>query len=82
MSEKRRDNKGRVLRSGESQRPDGKYEFKYADTKGERRSVYSWRLVNTDSLPPGKYACEPLRDIEKRIRKDIEEAMISFCIIQ
>lgn len=33
MAEKRRDNKGRVLRSGESQRSDGKYEYKYADSK-------------------------------------------------
>ena len=31
MAEKRRDNKGRVLRAGESQRPDGKYEYKYAE---------------------------------------------------
>ena len=30
MAEKRRDNKGRVLRAGESQRSDGKYEYKYA----------------------------------------------------
>ena len=29
VNEKRRDNKGRVLRNSESQRPDGKYEFKY-----------------------------------------------------
>ena len=28
VNEKRRDNKGRVLRNSESQRPDGKYEFK------------------------------------------------------
>lgn len=27
VNEKRRDNKGRVLRNSESQRPDGKYEF-------------------------------------------------------
>ena len=44
MAEKRRDNKGRVLRAGESQRPDGKYEYKYADSNGERHSVYSWKL--------------------------------------
>ena len=49
MAEKRRDNKGRVLRAGESQRPDGKYEYKYADSNGERHSVYSWKLVATDS---------------------------------
>ena len=29
MSEKRRDNKGRVLRNGESQRKDGRFMYKY-----------------------------------------------------
>ena len=43
MAEKRQDNKGRVLRAGESQRSDGKYEYKYADSNSERHSVYSWR---------------------------------------
>ena len=41
MSEKRRDKKGRLLWSGESQRKDGKYEYKYIDTKIERHSAYS-----------------------------------------
>lgn len=29
MKEKRRDNKGRILHTGESQRTDGKYLYKY-----------------------------------------------------
>ena len=29
MSEKRRDNRGRILRGGESQRQDGRYAYKY-----------------------------------------------------
>lgn len=29
MTEKRRDNKGRILRTGESQRTDGRYLYKY-----------------------------------------------------
>lgn len=48
MSEKRRDNKNRILRTGESQRSDGRYEYKYTDILGKRKSVYSWRLVSTD----------------------------------
>ena len=32
MSEKRRDNKGRVLRNGESQRKDGRFMYKYTET--------------------------------------------------
>ena len=50
MSEKRRDNKGRLLRQGELQRSDGKYEYRYYDEKGERKSVYSWKLVDTDRM--------------------------------
>ena len=33
--EKRRDSKGRLLKSGESQRTDGRYAYKYTDTFGE-----------------------------------------------
>ena len=68
MAEKRRDNKGRVLRAGESQRPDGKYEYKYADSNGERHSVYSWKLVATDKVPEGKQGGTSLRDMEKQIQ--------------
>lgn len=34
MSGKRRDNKNRILRNGESQRKDGRYAFKYVDANG------------------------------------------------
>lgn len=71
MSEKRKDSKGRILRTGESQRKDGKYEYKYVDIKGVRRSAYSWKLVDTDKVPAGKRCNESLRDIEKRLEEDI-----------
>ncbi len=48
MSEKRRDNKGRILKTGESQRKDGRYLYKYTDSFGEPQFVYSWKLVATD----------------------------------
>ena len=70
---KRKDSKGRVLWNGESQRADGKYEYKYVDAEGERRSVYSWRLVATDPLPKGKHDTPALRDLEKSIQRDIED---------
>ncbi len=44
--EKRRDSKGRLLKSGESQRTDGRYTYKYTDAFGEPKFVYSWKLVN------------------------------------
>lgn len=46
MAEKRRDNKGRVLRSGESQRSDGKYEYKYADSKLNTPRRWSWTVAS------------------------------------
>ena len=50
MSKKRRDSKNRVLRSGESQRKDGRYAYKYIDTFGNPQFVYAWKLVPTDRL--------------------------------
>lgn len=42
MAQARKDNKGRVLRKGETQRScDGKYVYTYTDPEGKRRSIYS-----------------------------------------
>lgn len=78
MSEKRRDNKGRLLRQGELQRNDGKYEYRYLDVKGERRSIYSWKLVDTDKVPKGKRNCRALRDMEKEVNRDVEDGINSY----
>jgi integrase len=78
MSEKRRDHKGRILRNGESQRKDGKYEYKYIDANGVRHSAYSWKLVETDKVPEGRRCTEALRDMEKRINRDIEDGINIF----
>lgn len=40
MSEKRKDNKGRILRTGESQRKDLIYQYRYTDIRGKRQTVY------------------------------------------
>ena len=73
MTAKRRDSKGRVLRTGESQRSDGRYVFRYTDTNGREQSVYSWRLVNTDKIKEGQRDSGALRDIEKQILKDLDD---------
>ncbi len=75
MSEKRRDSKNRILQNGESQRKDGKYEYKYFDVNGERRSAYSWKLVATDRVPEGKRCELSLREMEKQIRRDLEDGI-------
>ena len=41
MSAKRKDKKGRVLRTGESQRKDLTYQYRYQDVTGKRRTVYA-----------------------------------------
>lgn len=71
MSEVRRDNKGRKLFNGESQRKDGKYEYKYHDAWGKRKTVYSWKLTSADRAPAGKRDDVSLREKIKQIQKDL-----------
>ena len=75
MSEKRRDNKGRILRTGESQRPDGRYTYKYIDAAGKQQFVYSWRLEPGDKLPKGKRDSLSLREKAKQIKRDLEDGI-------
>ncbi len=64
MAEKRKDNKGRNLLKGESQRTDGRYVYQYTDASGKRRSFYA------KDLPE-------LRDKEKKLTIDIYEGIDS-----
>lgn len=57
---RRKDNKGRVLEKGESQRKDGKYVFQYQEISGKRKSVYASNLSD-------------LRKQEKQIKRDLED---------
>lgn len=65
MSEKRRDNRGRILHTGEVQLSTGQYRFKYVDNYGDERYCYSWRLDHNDRMPVGKKHTESLREMEK-----------------
>lgn len=71
MLDVRRDNKGRRLFNGESQRKDGKYEYKYQDGWGKRKTVYSWKLIPADKIPIGKHDDISLREKVKQIQKDL-----------
>lgn len=78
MSAKRRDNRNRILRNGESQRKDGRYMYKYIDNVGNAKYVYSWKLVKTDTVPQGAKKDISLRDKEKQIHKDLEDDIVSL----
>ena len=75
MAEKRRDSKGRVLKTGEVQRADGKYMYRYVDSAGARRTLYSWKLTETDKAPEGKKCPEALRTMEQRAMRDVEDGI-------
>jgi site-specific recombinase XerD len=75
LSEIRRDNKGRKLATGESQDKDGRYRYKYNDSFGKRKSVYSWRLTESDPYPKGKRKDISLREKEKVIEKALSGAV-------
>ena len=65
MSQKRKDNKGRVLRTGESQRNDQTYQYRYTDVTGKRRTLYAATL-------------QELRKKEEKIQKDVQDG-INYC---
>jgi len=76
MSEVRKDSKGRKLLNGESQRKDGKYEYKYQDALGRRKTIYSWKLTPADKVPDGKRNDLSLREKEKLIQKSLNSNII------
>lgn len=52
--EKRKDRKGHILQRGESQRSDGRYEYRFMDESGERQAIYSWKMLYSDTVSAGK----------------------------
>ena len=65
MSGKRKDHKGRLLRTGESQRKDLTYQFRYTDVTGKRRTFYAKDL-------------KELRKLEENIQREID-AGVNYC---
>ena len=62
MSEKRKDNKGRLLQKGEAQRPNGSYMYRYTDTSGAKHWCYAPTL-------------QELREKEQAIKQDIQDGI-------
>ena len=62
MAKSRKDSRGYVLRTGESQRKDGRYSYSYTDLNRKRRTVYAKTLVE-------------LRTKERKIIRDKEDGL-------
>ena len=71
--EVRRDNKGRILRTGESQRPDGRYMYKNSNLG--TKPIYSWKLVPTDKVPKNKRPDLSLREKIAELEKDLSDGI-------
>ena len=76
MSEKRRDNRGRILHNGEIQEENGRYRFKYIDALGQAKYVRSWRLDHNDPTPAGKKRELSLREMERQISADLIDQIV------
>ena len=70
---RRKDSRGRVLNDGETQRTDGRYAYQYTDAFGDRKMIYSWKLLPSDKTPTGKRSDKSLREKEKVIQKSLLE---------
>ena len=77
MTTKRKDKKGRILRDGEDQKKDGRYRFRYTDSNGVRKELYSWRLDKHDPTPVGKKRTPPLREMEKQVQADLFDHIVA-----
>ncbi|MCD8130563.1 MAG: site-specific integrase [Lachnospiraceae bacterium] len=64
MATKRTDSKKRNLRTGEGQREDGRYYYRYTNLSGKRKMVYALTLAD-------------LREKEKQITRDLEDGIDS-----
>ena len=48
MAKSRKDSRGYVLRTGESQKKDGRYSYSYTDLDKNRRTVYAKHWLNSE----------------------------------
>lgn len=62
MRDKRKDHKGRILKTGESQRKDLIYQYRYTDVRGKRQTVYAPTL-------------QELRQKEQAIQKQVDDGL-------
>ena len=65
MPDGRKDKKGRKLKEGESQRKDGRYQYRYTDVDGKRKCLYDTSL-------------ESLREREKEVSVKLSQGLSYF----
>lgn len=66
----RKDNKGRNLKTGESQRPDGRYMYRYKDENtGNRVTIYDMDLAS-------------LREQERKIARDMDDKLVTDAAVK
>ena len=73
--EVRRDNRRRILRTGESQNKEGRYVYKYINSLGEQKFIYSGTLVPTDRVPKGKRDDISLREKIAEVQRDLSDGI-------
>lgn len=73
--EVRRDNRRRILRTGESQNKEGRYVYKYINSLGEQKFIYSWKLVPTDRVPKGRRDDISLREKIAEVQRDLSDGI-------
>lgn len=69
MANMRKDNKGRGLHTGELQRKDGIYLYRYTDITGKRQEISACDLPK-------------LREKEKAIKKDLDDNLLSTASVK
>lgn len=72
MTQRRKDSKGRVLKTGESERKDGSYDYRWRDNKGKRHSVYAPTLEELREKE-----ADILFDLRKGIRSEARMLLLN-----
>lgn len=75
---KRRDNQGRLLRTGEYQRKDGRYVYKYKDCSGQVKCLYASRLESKDPYREGRKRLPALRELEEELLQNQWNGLLDF----
>jgi len=68
LSTSRKDSKGRVLKTGESERKDGLYQYRYTEPGGQRKTIYANNLNDfyKNVLRGGRYGLNTTSDVSMK----------------